>query len=305
VKALSGDARETPAIARAAPVPTPAPASASVPATTSVAAPPPVPKAAIARPPAVAAGQAAPASTPVATRSPPHIAPTPEQSARLAQRVDAMFGTDKDQRIAATTGLIVEPEALSDAAPLALAKALATLRRGPVLDTAASSGIVNTLVLLQAALPGTLLTQRTQVESLLAATQSMGDTTRAQAARLASVLQRADGKKPVVYLQIANEAQRPIAEALATRFRSFGYEAPGIELVGNRAPAATELRVQGKSDRGFARWLVRVVGELAGAESGVQTLRNAKPAVDAYEVWLGRTLCVGEEVEPGCRGTGR
>lgn len=283
VKALSADAQEAKAIDRP-----PRPPSFPPPPQTE----PPQLKVEAQRPPSTTASpspstSAAPAPTTVA-RLPPRIEPPREQRAALARRVDAMFGSDKDLRIAATTGLIVEAPALSDAAPLALDKALATLRRGAALDTAASSGIVNTLVLLQSALPGTLQVQREPIEALLAATQAMGDTTRAQAARLAALLQQANGTKPVAYLQIANEQQRPIAEALAERFRLFGYEVPAIVVVGDRAPERTELRVQGRSERGFARWLVRVVGEMAGVEAEVQTLRGARPGGDAYEVWLGK-----------------
>jgi tetratricopeptide (TPR) repeat protein len=298
VKALSGDAQEATALSR---LPRP-------PAALPQALPPP--QAGVAkreRPAAVAPPSATPSPKPAPTttvRQPPRIEPPSEQRAALARRVDAMFGNDKDQRIAATTGLIVEAPALSDAAPLALEKALATLRRGPSLDTAASSGIVNTLVLLQSALPGTLQAQREPIEALLAATQAMGETTRAQAARLGALLQQSTGKKPVAFLQIANEQQRPIAEALAERFRNFGYEVPAIASAGERAPQRTELRVQGRSERGFARWLLRVVGELAGADAEVQTLRAARPGGDTYEVWLGKDLCA-TDVVPGCAGTAR
>lgn len=284
VKALSGDAQEAKAIDRTPPTPSFAPPPQAEPPQLKAEAQRPPPTAALPSP----APSVAPSTITTTTRLPPRIEPPAEQRAALARRVDAMFGSDKDQRIAATTGLIVEAPALSDAAPLALDKALASLRRGPALDTAASSGIVNTLVLLQSALPGTLQAQREPIEALLAATQGMGDTTRAQAARLAALVQQANGKKPVAYLQIANEQQRPIAEALAERFRLFGYEVPAIVVVGDRAPERTELRVQGRSERGFARWLVRVVGEMAGVEAGVQTLRGARPGGDAYEVWLGR-----------------
>ncbi len=79
------------------------------------------------------------------------------------------------------------------------------------------------------------------------------------------LLKQTAARHPVAYIQIANEAQRPIAEALATRLRSFGYEAPGIELVGDRAPETTQVRVQGKSDRSYARWVGKVVGEAVNA----------------------------------------
>lgn len=212
--------------------------------------------------------------------------------------------------MAATTGLIVDPTALSDAVPLALDRALTTLRTNPdALSTANSSGIVNTLVLLRSAPPGTLAVQRASIEALLAATDTLGDTTRAQAAKLKNLIQQASGRRPVAYIQIANEAQRPMALALAERFQEFGYDTPALEMVGDRAPEHTELRVQGKSERGYARWMARIVGRLTnqgngGKAPGFSTLRNAKPATDTYEVWLGRTLCAsGQPLAPGCQGT--
>ncbi len=243
-------------------------------------------------------------------RVPPRLAPSPEKLATLAERVDNMFDPDKDKRVGATTGLIVDPIALSDAVPLALDKALQALHStSPALNTANSSGIVNTLVLLRSAAPGTLAVQRASIEALLAATEALGDTTRAQADKLRAVMQQAAGRRPVAYIQIANEAQRPMAQALAERFRGFGYDTPGLELVGDRAPDNTEIRVQGKSERGYARWVARVVGQIANQANGgkapsLTTLRNAKPATDTYEIWLSRTLCAPDQpLAPGCQGT--
>lgn len=241
---------------------------------------------------------------------PPRLAPSTEKLAALTERVDNMFDPDKDKRVVATTGLIVDPIALSDAVPLALDKALQALHStSPALTTANSSGIVNTLVLLRSAPPGTLVVQRASIEALLVATEALGDTTRAQADKLRVVMQQAAARHPVVYIQIANEAQRPMAQALAQRFREFGYDVPGLELVGNRASDNTEIRVQGKSERGYARWVARVVGQIANQANGgkapsLTTLRNARPATDTYEIWLSRTLCAPERpLAPGCQGT--
>jgi hypothetical protein len=256
----------------------------------------------------VAAGGAPPAGAVAAgaaeaPRKPPRIEAPDATRARLAALVDAMFEENKEQRIIATTSLIVDPEALSDAVPLAVAKALDALRgaRGGALAASASSGIVNTLVMLQSALPGTLDVQRRPIEELIAATQPLGETTRQQAGRVGEMLKLAATRKPVAYIQIANEAQRPIADAMAARFRSFGYDAAGIELVGERATTRTELRVQGKSERGYARWIAKVIGE-QGVVAAVSTLRNARPKADTYEIWLERELCApgGREL-PACK----
>jgi tetratricopeptide (TPR) repeat protein len=225
---------------------------------------------------------------------PPRIEPAEAIHSRLASLVDGMFDDNKERRITATTSLVVDPEALSDAVPLALAKAQGVLRaRGGAgaLTQSGSSGIVNTLVLLQSTLPGTLEANRRAIEELLAATSSLGEHTRQHASKVSELLKLSAVRKPVAYIQIANEAQRPIADAMSTRFRSFGYEAPAVELVGARAPARTELRVQGKSDRGFARWIAKVIADTSGDTAAVSTLRNARPQADAYEIWLDRDLC--------------
>ncbi len=224
-------------------------------------------------------------------KQPPRTAPPEAMNTQLARSVDGLFDDNKEKRITATTSLVVDPEALSDAVPLAVDKALAALRGPGTLSVGASSGVVNTLVLLQSALPGTLVQHRRAIEELLAAAAPIGDYTRQQAAKVRELLQQAAGRKPIAYIQIANEAQRPLAEAVAVRMRSFGYDAPAIELVGERAPAATELRVQGKSDRSYARWVTKAVAELTEGQPSVSLLRNARPQRDTYEIWLGRDLC--------------
>ena len=84
---------------------------------------------------------------------------------------------------------------------------------------------------------------------------------------------------------------RPIAEALAARLRSFGSEAPGIERVAGRAPDVAQVRVQGKSDRSYARLVRKIVADAIDAQPASSRLRNARPRTDTYEIWLGRALC--------------
>ncbi len=231
----------------------------------------------------------------------PRIPPTPETRRRADQLVDQMFGEDSQTRIAATTTLVTDPDLLSDAVPLAVAEALSRLDAGRDKPSASvQSGVVNTLVLLQAALPGTLLVNRGDIERLLKRAAPIGKYTAGQAEKVQVLLDGAAERRPVAFIQIANESQRPIAEALAVRLRVAGYEAPGIELVGTRAPASSQIRVQGKSDRGFARWLAKVVGEAGGETVAVQTLRNAAPKTDTFEIWLDRDLCTAERNLPKC-----
>ena len=224
--------------------------------------------------------------------------------AQLAQSVEGLFDANKERRINATTSLVVDPQALSDAVPLAVKKATQVLKNGPAgLDASASSGVVNTLVLLQSALPGTLVSNRQAIEELLGAAEPLGDYTARQAGKVRELLGQAALRKPVAYIQIANEAQRPIAESLAARLRSFGYEAPGIELVASRAPDVTQVRVQGKCDRSYARWVRKIVGEAIDAQPASVGLHNARPRTDTYEIWLGRALCApGGRRVAGCAG---
>ena len=247
---------------------------------------------------------------PIVTRGAPRPSPPPPahpprgelpaaELARLTREVEAIFGSDKELRISATTRLAVDPDVLSDALPLAVARAQDVLARPRAsLSEADTSGVVNTLVLLQSALPATLDLHRAAIAQLLDAARGLGPTTRTQADKVALLLQAAVAARPRAFLQIADEAQRPLALALARRFRASGYDAPAVELVGARAPARTELRIQGRSERGYARWITRLLAEAIEAQPRVSTLRSARPTSDTYEIWFGRELCVpgGREV---------
>jgi hypothetical protein len=67
-----------------------------------------------------------------------------------------MFSDDSQTRITATTTLVTDPDLLSDAVPLAVSEAMNRLNAGAEMAASVQSGIVNTLVLLQSAMPGTL-----------------------------------------------------------------------------------------------------------------------------------------------------
>lgn len=244
---------------------------------------------------------APPAELFAAVRRPNPLPPSDVLVARLAPLVDALFDTDKDRRIAATSSLVIDGEALSDALPLAVARALSLLREdGTALDAAAASGLVNTLVLLQSASPASLRQQRGPLERLLPAARRVGTTTAQHAERVAVRLAQAEARRPIAYIQIANEAQRPIAERLAARFRGFGYEATGIERVPH-APEQTEVRVQGRSDRGLARWVGKATAEIGGVQPLLKPLRSVDPKTDTFEIWFERGLCApGGRQAPDC-----
>jgi hypothetical protein len=231
----------------------------------------------------------------------PRIPPSPDVRRRALDLVNQMFSEDSQTRITSTTSLVTDPDLLSDAAPLAVEQALDRLsvaRGSP--SASVQSGVVNTLVLLQSALPGTLVVNRGEIERLLNSAAPIGKYTAAQAEKVQTLLKSAADRRPLAFIQIANEAQRPMAEALAVRLRAAGYDAPGIERVGERAPASSQVRVQGKSERGFARWLAKVVGDADGEAVAVQTLRNVNPKTDTFEIWFDRDLCTPARGAPQC-----
>jgi len=272
---------------------------AITPAPVAVAKPLPAPPA---KGPATVAGIQTGLAIAASAGRPPQIPLAPGSRQGIADLVGRMFGADGEARIAATTTLVTSPELLSDAVPIALDEALARLARGAQgMPAAAQSGVINTLVLLQSALPGTLSVNSADIGRLLTQSRAIGAQTSAQADRVQALLAAAGKQRPRAFIQIANEAQRPIAESLAVRLRAAGYDTGVIELSAERAPSRSAVRVQGRSDRGFARWLAKVAGEASGEAVAVQTLRNANPKIDTYEIWFDRELCARDgRTAAGC-----
>ena len=77
---------------------------------------------------------------------------------------------------------------------------------------------------------------------------------------------------------------------------------PAAEVVGARAPARTEIRIHGRSDRSLARWMAKLGQELTAAPVTVQTLRNVKPKDDTFEIWFDAKLCIAPERKPAACG---
>ncbi len=323
-------AQESEARARVAALSPAAEPTAIVRAPTSSGGAPQVPKGLGDKPPAQTMASSpitVPALKPetVAARPPP-VPPSAETRRKAEDLVDKMFGTSSEERIAATTSLVTSPELLSDAIPIAVDTALSQLLSkvapgltrdetrllreaskspeiaaiGDLMTNESRSGVINTLVLLQSALPGTLSVNRASIEHLLSVAGRIGPLTSIQVDKVQKLLDASASRRPVAFIQIANEAQRPMAEALAVRLRVAGYDAPGIELVGERAPASSQIRVQGKSERGFARWIAKVVRDADGEAVAVQTLRNVNPTTDTFEIWFDRDLCTPGRSAPQC-----
>lgn len=233
----------------------------------------------------------------------PHVPPDSELSARIEPLVTQMFAPDKQARISATTSLIVDAALTSDAAPLAI-KAALTIQRGMPGDAAsratAQSGVINTLVLLRSVSPITLRKHADDVRALIELARPNGSQTAEIADEVAVRLKTAVAQRPVAWIQIANEAQRPLAEKLTRRLRDVGYDAPGVENVGDRSPATrSEIRAQGNSDQALARWEAQAMRKLDLGDPKLTVLRKATPKVDTYEIWFDRGLCV-TRVVTGC-----
>jgi hypothetical protein len=210
----------------------------------------------------------------------------------LEKVVDAMFSPVRETRTLATTSLLLDPERLSDAVPIAVARALKP-GAGVVSTPAGRSGIINTMVLLQAARPATLNRHRADVETLVERARAIGGQAASQADRLQSSLRTIGHSKPVVLLRIADETQRAWAASCAAVLKRAGLDVPDIEAAADPAPVdRSEIRVHGSSDRALARWLAGLATSLGAASPTVVTLRDRRTENDTYELWLDRGLCV-------------
>ncbi len=224
--------------------------------------------------------------------------PSPERQRQVEAQVEALFAPAAQARLEAATALALDPAMAADALPSAIDRSLAALRDAPA-SAATAAGVANTLQLLLAASPATLRAQAPAVRQLADAAAALGDNQRAAARQLQQRVDQAGGEHPpVVYLQIASDAQRPLARTLAARLRAAGYTVPDAEVVGTRA-AARAPRTQGGSAPGWGRWLAQVLAELTGEPPKLSVLRAARPATDTFEIWLARDLCGARRV-PAC-----
>ena len=228
----------------------------------------------------------------------PKMAPMPlpvEAQADIDSRVALLFSPSAQARASAATSLALNPEWVSDALPVAIERSLRGLREEPGSE-AVAAGVAATLQLMQGASLATLKAHQDAAARLLDAAASLGENTRATAAALRGRLAQArQAPAPVAYLQIANPAQMPVAQALAERLRAAGYVVPAVEDLSRKPgagiPKRSEVRVQGASDQSMARWLQKVTGQAVDAPVNLSTLRGAKPAADTFEIWFDAALC--------------
>ena len=260
----------------------------------------PTPRPSVPPPAASSVAAVSPASAPVPSRA-PRVTAAPAVAQAARSRSAALFSTDRETRLAAGTSLTLDPSGAAESLPFAVAQARSALRSAPTSE-ATAQGVASTLALLERASPATLRGQEEDLQAFLGelAESPLAAAHRDSASRLAAALKNSVARRPVAYLQIARESQRPLAEALARRLAAAGYATPGIELTGEaRAPARPSLRVQGGSDPELARWCQRALEETAGAPVELVALRRATPGTDTYELWFDKSLCAPGGRNPG------
>jgi tetratricopeptide (TPR) repeat protein len=222
------------------------------------------------------------------TAARPVSADAPKADAETQQAVKNMFAGDKDTRIAATTALVLDPRRAAAAVPVALQIATDQI--------ANASGVVNTLVLLQSAGPNVLRQHRDEIERLLTRAQDNGPETAGLVAKVRA------GFTPLVYIQIASDAQQTVGQRLKRELQANGFEVPAVENISAKAaaPAAVpEVRVQGTGGRGVAQIIGGIVQRITSTAPRIVSISKATPQRDVYELWLDKRTCV-ETRPPAC-----
>jgi TIR domain len=262
------------------------------------------------QPPATASAATPPTTLPasalVTVPAPPTLvraAPSEAQQQVAQTQASALLGRDRQAQVAAATTLALNTTLAADALPQVLQTTLDTLRTQPD-SAAAREAVAQSLRLLQNASPSLLREQARPAQRIADAGKNFGGTSAAAAADVQTRLTGAQAQKPFAFVQIGDERQRVLAQAVVARLASLGYSAPGIENVGAaRAPARTEVRMQGASDPALARWMAQHLGKLTQSEVAVRTLRQAQPKTDTYEIWFEKDLCLTPaRTVPACSG---
>lgn len=246
--------------------------------------------------PEPAAGPAPPSKQP-ATPDPgaatePRPSTTSVRTPRVAQQsaVAQIFDDSKDTRIAATTALVLDQKTLPEIVPQIIDEAS---RRG---DN--KSGVINSLVLLQNAGPKALRAERERIEPLLQHAERSGPQSAEQVARVRAAM------RPIVYIQIGDEAQRLFATRLQRDLTEQGFEVPDIENVKdpNKLPASPEVRLRDGSSRGGGLIVALQIESLGAPKPIAKTIKQARVERDTYEVWLSRAMCMERGQPPAACG---
>lgn len=197
--------------------------------------------------------------------------------------------------------VIADAEFVSDLLPLVLKQALPP--SAPPGAAVQALRREQALRLALAAMPVTLQRDAAALYRLLEASADDSEAVKPLADTLRQRLLDARGQRPTVYIHLANEAQRSLATPLEARLRRAGFALARTQVQAANAPEQTDLRVQLRSDQALARWLAAQHLQPAGlAPQRIWTLKDARPATDTYEIWLGRN--VGAPAAPDTAASG-
>lgn len=185
--------------------------------------------------------------------------------------------------------VIADAEFVSDLLPLVLKQALPpTAPPGAAVQALRRE---QALRLALSAMPVTLQRDAAALYRLLEASADDSEAVKPLADTLRQRLLGARGQRPTVYIHLANEGQRSLAAPLEARLRRAGFALARTQVQAANAPEQTDLRVQLRSDQALARWLAAQHLQPAGlAPQRIWTLKDARPATDTYEIWLGRNV---------------
>lgn len=198
--------------------------------------------------------------------------------------------------------VIADAEFVSDLLPLVLKQALPP--SAPPGAAVQALRREQALRLALAAMPVTLQRDAAALYRLLEASADDSEAVKSLADSLRQRVLDARGKRPTVYIHLANEAQRSLAAPLETRLRRAGFALARTQVQATNAPEQTDLRVQLRSDQALARWMAAQHLQPAGlAPHRIWTLKDAKPATDTYEIWLGRNVGAPTAPDPAASGS--
>jgi hypothetical protein len=214
----------------------------------------------------------------------------------LSRQLDRVFGADLLDGAAATRELLNDGALFSDAVTLAVRRSLRSIpAAGGLMAAFQATGFTYTLRLIGAAQPATLNRLRLDIETLLKRSRAGGAEALQQVEAVSARLRAATEKRPVLFVQIADERQRaPVQSLLASLGDRLSVAPPALRP--KEAPARPELRIVGLSDRALARSLSEGKGL---ALVGIRPTAKTPADNDVYEVWLDAGWCISRAA-PAC-----
>jgi predicted acylesterase/phospholipase RssA len=98
--------------------------------------------------------------------------------------------------------------------------------------------------------------------------------------------------KPRIYVQVATPQQKTGFASLASHLQALGYDVPQVEVVGNRAPSTTQIRLSAndQDDINKAGALIEQLRQQGINAAGPYVLNADKPRPNVYELWIAPTV---------------